>query len=117
MKETYSVEPEFGEWRIVKLKEPFANGDFSDIMAALLFIPFTGSCICVWVLQHNITRSVSANCCSFLTKHINGIRKMNESDKFSVNLAGLCIVVLVLSIFFISSCVIGCIISKTEIKQ
>lgn len=42
---------------------------------------------------------------------------MNESDKFSVNLAGFCIVVLVLSFFFVSRCVIGCIISETEIEQ
>lgn len=54
MKETYSVEPELGEWCIVKLKEPFANGDFADISVALFFIPLSGSCISIRVLQHNI---------------------------------------------------------------
>lgn len=50
---TYSIEPEFGERCIVKLKEPFANGDSADISAALLFIPLSGSCISIRVLQHN----------------------------------------------------------------
>lgn len=48
--ETYSVEPEFGEGRIIKLKEPFANGNFVDFSAALLFIPLSGSCIIIRVL-------------------------------------------------------------------
>lgn len=54
MKETYSVEPEFGEWCVVKLKEPFANGDFANISTALLFVSLSGSCISIRVLQHNI---------------------------------------------------------------
>lgn len=48
---TYSVEPEFGERRIVKLKDPLADGNFTDIGAALLFISPPGSCIRVGVLQ------------------------------------------------------------------
>lgn len=68
MRETYSVEPEFGEWRVIKLKEPFANGDFADISAALLFIPLSGSCIIIRVLQHNNKHFVSAYHVSPLTK-------------------------------------------------
>lgn len=53
MKETYSVEPEFGEGCIIKLKDPFANGDFADINASLLFISLARICISVRVLQHS----------------------------------------------------------------
>lgn len=35
----------------------------------------------------------------------------------SVNLAGFCVIVLVFSLFFASGCMIGCVISKTEIQQ
>lgn len=53
MWETYGIEPEFGEWRIIKLKEPFANGDFADISVALLFVPLSGGCIIIRVLHNN----------------------------------------------------------------
>lgn len=68
MKETYCVEPEFGEGRIIKLKEPFANWDFADISATFLFIPLSGSCISIRVLQHNSKLSVSAHHFSLLKK-------------------------------------------------
>ena len=44
-KGTHSVEPEFGEGSVVKLKEPFANRDFADVRATLLFVSLSGSCI------------------------------------------------------------------------
>lgn len=68
MKGTYSVEPEFGEWRVIKLKEPFGNGDFADISVALLFIPLSGGCIVIRILQHNSKLSDSAHHVSLLTK-------------------------------------------------
>lgn len=52
-KGTYCVEPEFGEGRIVKLKKPFANRNFVDFGAALLFISLSGSCISIRFLQNN----------------------------------------------------------------
>lgn len=53
MKGTYSVEPEFGERCIVKLEKPFANGDFANFSAALLFISLSGSCISIRFLRSN----------------------------------------------------------------
>lgn len=59
-KGTYSVEPEFGKGRIVKLKEPFANGDFVDFSATLLFISLSRNCISISFLQHNSKLSSSS---------------------------------------------------------
>lgn len=68
MTSTYCVEPEFGEWCIIKLKEPFANGDFADISAALFFIPLSGGCVSIRVLKHNSKIDVTTYCFSLLTK-------------------------------------------------
>lgn len=65
---TYSVEPEFGEWCIIKLKEPLSNGDFAYMSVALFFIPLSGSCIIIRVLKHNSKLSVSVYRLSLLTK-------------------------------------------------
>lgn len=43
--------------------------------------------------------------------------KRNKSDKVNVNLAGFCVVILVFYAIFASRCMIGCIISETEIQQ
>ena len=67
MKGTYSVEPEFGERCIVKLKEPFADGDFADITATLFFIPLSGGCI-ISVLKQECKVFVSAYHFSLVTK-------------------------------------------------
>lgn len=50
-KGTYSVEPEFGEWRIIKLKEPSTDGNFANLSAAFLLISLPGSCISVGILH------------------------------------------------------------------
>ncbi len=113
LKETYCVEPEFGEWCIIKLKEPFANGDFANISAALFLIPLSGSCVSIRVLKHNSEIVVSTYHFSLLTKK--DISRACVKD--SGNLAGFCIILLVFSLFFASRCRIGCIISKTEIQQ
>lgn len=51
----YSVEPEFGERCIVKLKDPLPDGNFADIGAALLFISPPGGCVLVGVLQQDMS--------------------------------------------------------------
>lgn len=48
---TYSVEPEFGERRIVKLIQPSPNGNFANISVAFLLVTLPGSCISAGILK------------------------------------------------------------------
>lgn len=48
---THSVEPEFGERRVVKLKQPSPNGNFANVSAAFLLVPLPGSCISAGILK------------------------------------------------------------------
>lgn len=106
---TYSVEPEFGERCIVKLEDPLADGNFADIGAALLFISPPGDCVLVGVLQQDMS---ALNILFHWTK--DGTLNITDEGK---NLAGFCIILLVLALLFSSRCTKRSIISETEIQQ